>query len=59
MKIFKTDFFLKTLLLSIRITMQKTSPKILSTVSEAKIYLYHINKTIKAKTHRVEISLEL
>ena len=39
--------------------MQKTSPKILSTVSEAKIYLYHINKTIKAKTHRVEISLEL
>ena len=40
----------------IRITMQKTSPKILSTVSEAKIYLHHINKTAKAKTHRVEIS---
>jgi len=40
----------------IRITMHKTSPKISSTVSAAKIYLYQISKTAKAKTHRVEIS---
>ena len=40
----------------IRITMHKTSPKIVSTVSAAKIYLYHISKTAKTKTHRVEIS---
>ena len=39
-----------------RITMHKTSPKISSTVSAAKIYLYHVSKTAKAKTHRVEIS---
>ena len=38
-----------------RITMHKTSPKISSTVSAAKIYLYQISKTAKAKTHRVEI----
>ena len=42
--------------MSIRVTMQKTSPKIVSTVSAAKIYLYHISKTAKAKPHRVEIS---
>ena len=40
----------------IRIPVHKTSPKIVSTVSAAKIYLYHISKTAKAKTHRVEIS---
>ena len=40
----------------IRITMHKTSPKISSTVSAGKIYLYQISKTAKAKTHRVEIS---
>ena len=61
MKIFKTDFYLKTLLLSISHNVDKnyqnrTSPKIVSTVSASKIYLYHISKTAKAKTHRVEIS---
>ena len=40
----------------IRIPMHKTSPKTVSTVSAAKIYLYHISKTAKAKTHRIEIS---
>ena len=40
----------------IRITMHKTSPKIVSTVSAAKIYLYHISKTAKYMPHRVEIS---
>ena len=39
--------------MSIRVTMQKTSPKIVSSVSAAK---NHISKTAKAKPHRVEIS---
>ena len=40
--------------MSIRVTMQKTSPKIVSTVSTAKIYLYHISKTAKTKPNSVE-----
>ena len=63
MKIFKTDFFLKTLLIRISGEYYKKyhaqkSPKICTgcRVKAAKMYLYHGIKVAKARPHRVGIS---
>ena len=63
MKIFKTEFFLKTLLLGISQKVYKKyhaqkSPKICTEcrVSAAKIYLYHSTEIAKARPHSEGIS---